>query len=135
MSEQTIAVYPGTFDPITNGHLDILERSLAVFDRLIVAIATNPRKQPLFTVDERIELRTSNVQIVLDGSDIIVEAAAGIRFSADKNLILQGNNIHLNCDSVADEDAKADGEARDDAEKPEGRVAASIAQLLRKGGE
>ncbi|HUH03372.1 MAG TPA: pantetheine-phosphate adenylyltransferase [Kofleriaceae bacterium] len=49
------AVYPGTFDPITNGHLDILERSLAVFDHVIVAIATNPRKTPLFTVEERID--------------------------------------------------------------------------------
>jgi pantetheine-phosphate adenylyltransferase len=48
-----IAVYPGTFDPITNGHLDILKRSLAIFDRVIVAIAANVRKQPLFTVDER----------------------------------------------------------------------------------
>ncbi len=48
------AVYPGTFDPITNGHLDILERALAMFDRIIVTIALNPRKQPLFTVDERI---------------------------------------------------------------------------------
>lgn len=52
--KQTIAVYPGTFDPITNGHLDILERSLRIFDRIIVAIATNPRKAPLFSVEERI---------------------------------------------------------------------------------
>jgi pantetheine-phosphate adenylyltransferase len=49
------AVYPGTFDPITNGHIDILERSLAVFDEVTVAIATNPRKKPLFTLEERIE--------------------------------------------------------------------------------
>jgi len=55
MTTGRIAVYPGTFDPITNGHLDILQRSLAVFDRIIVAIATNPRKQPLFTTDERIQ--------------------------------------------------------------------------------
>jgi len=48
-----IAVYPGTFDPITNGHLDILERALALFDRVIVTIASNPRKQPLFTAEER----------------------------------------------------------------------------------
>jgi pantetheine-phosphate adenylyltransferase len=51
--KQTIAVYPGTFDPITNGHLDILERSLRIFDNIIVAIATNPRKAPLFSVEER----------------------------------------------------------------------------------
>jgi pantetheine-phosphate adenylyltransferase len=49
----SVAVYPGTFDPITNGHLDILERALRLFDRVIVTIATNQRKQPLFTVDER----------------------------------------------------------------------------------
>jgi pantetheine-phosphate adenylyltransferase len=50
-----IAVYPGTFDPITNGHVDILERSLVLFDQVIVAIAGNPRKQPLFNLAERIE--------------------------------------------------------------------------------
>jgi pantetheine-phosphate adenylyltransferase len=52
---RSIAVYPGTFDPITNGHLDILVRSLAVFDTVIVTIAPNIRKRPLFTTDERIE--------------------------------------------------------------------------------
>src|SRR5690606_37146931 len=50
---QRIAVYPGTFDPITNGHVDILRRSLELFDEVVVAIATNVRKQPLFTADER----------------------------------------------------------------------------------
>jgi pantetheine-phosphate adenylyltransferase len=50
-----LAVYPGTFDPITNGHVDILQRSLALFDRVIVAIASNVRKQPLFSVIERTE--------------------------------------------------------------------------------
>ncbi len=57
MSEvsSTLAVYPGTFDPITNGHVDILERSLAVFDKVVVALATNPRKAPLFSLEERVE--------------------------------------------------------------------------------
>jgi pantetheine-phosphate adenylyltransferase len=50
-----IAVYPGSFDPMTNGHVDILRRSLAVFDKVIVGIAVNVRKQPLFTVEERHE--------------------------------------------------------------------------------
>jgi pantetheine-phosphate adenylyltransferase len=50
-----VAVYPGSFDPITNGHLDILKRSLVIFDRVIVAIADNVRKQPLFSVNERID--------------------------------------------------------------------------------
>ena len=49
-----LAVYPGTFDPITNGHLDILRRSLVIFDRVIVAIGENVRKAPLFTVAERV---------------------------------------------------------------------------------
>ncbi len=57
MKAETVrtAVYPGTFDPITYGHIDIIERSLKVFDHVIVALATNPRKEPLFTVDERID--------------------------------------------------------------------------------
>lgn len=64
MSEtsKTIAVYPGTFDPVTNGHLDILERSLRLFDRVIVALATNPRKQPLFSADERIAFIRSAIE-------------------------------------------------------------------------
>ena len=47
------AIYPGSFDPLTNGHLSLIQRGLAVFDRVIVAIAVNPKKTPLFTVDER----------------------------------------------------------------------------------
>jgi len=51
----SIAVYPGTFDPITNGHLDILTRALNLVDRVIVTVAPNLRKQPLFSADERIQ--------------------------------------------------------------------------------
>ena len=52
-----IAVYPGSFDPFTNGHLDVVDRALGIFDKLIVAVAANPEKrQPLFTVEERIKL-------------------------------------------------------------------------------
>lgn len=47
------AIYPGSFDPLTLGHLDIIERSVRLFDRVIIAIITNPAKQPLFSVDER----------------------------------------------------------------------------------
>ncbi len=54
-SRGKLAVYPGSFDPITSGHVDILERSLELFDQVIVAIATNPNKAPLFTLDERQE--------------------------------------------------------------------------------
>jgi pantetheine-phosphate adenylyltransferase len=50
-----VAIYPGSFDPITNGHVDILRRTLVIFDKVVVAIANNPRKAPLFTVEERAE--------------------------------------------------------------------------------
>lgn len=50
------AIYPGSFDPITNGHLSLLRRSLQIFDRIIVAIAINPEKKPLFTLEERLEM-------------------------------------------------------------------------------
>lgn len=57
-----IAVYPGTFDPVTNGHLDIVRRASRIFDRTYVAISENPRKNPLFTLDERRALLEEAVQ-------------------------------------------------------------------------
>ncbi len=51
-----LAVYPGTFDPVTNGHIDLVERSLTIFDEVIVAVAANPKKRPLFSLEERIEM-------------------------------------------------------------------------------
>lgn len=56
MSRSTLAVYPGTFDPITNGHVDIMRRALKIFDRVVVALAENVRKAPLFSIDERRKL-------------------------------------------------------------------------------
>ncbi|WP_105188376.1 pantetheine-phosphate adenylyltransferase [Pseudoalteromonas sp. T1lg48] len=50
------ALYPGTFDPLTNGHLDLIERAAKMFDRVIVAIAHNPNKKPCFSLDERVAL-------------------------------------------------------------------------------
>lgn len=52
----SVAVYPGSFDPITNGHLDVIRRAAGMFDRLVVGVLENPRKQPLIPVAERIEL-------------------------------------------------------------------------------
>ena len=52
----TLAIYPGTFDPITNGHTDLIARALKVFDQVIVAVALNPSKRPLFVLHERVEM-------------------------------------------------------------------------------
>ncbi len=76
-----IAIYPGTFDPITNGHVDIIKRSLRMFDRVVVAIAVNSQKKPLFSLEERISLvkqcfSPNNSQIEVDTtSGLIVEYA------------------------------------------------------------
>jgi len=61
VSFERIAVYPGTFDPITNGHLDIIERGSRLFDRVIVAILGNPEKTPLFSIEERARLITESL--------------------------------------------------------------------------
>ncbi|MEC6824961.1 pantetheine-phosphate adenylyltransferase [Photobacterium piscicola] len=66
----TRVIYPGTFDPITNGHLDLIERAAAMFDHVIVGVAFNPSKKPLFSLEERVELaqqitaHLTNVEIV-----------------------------------------------------------------------
>ena len=53
---KNIAVYPGSFDPVTNGHLDIIKRASRIFDKVYVAVLTNSAKQPLFTVSERMDM-------------------------------------------------------------------------------
>jgi pantetheine-phosphate adenylyltransferase len=56
------AIYPGSFDPLTNGHLDVIERAVKLFDHVVVAVAFNESKQPLFTMDERLELVRGSVK-------------------------------------------------------------------------
>lgn len=53
-----VAIYPGSFDPVTNGHRDIIERASRVFDKVIVTVLENPRKQPMFSITERVEMLT-----------------------------------------------------------------------------
>ena len=55
-SQLTRAIFPGTFDPITNGHLDLIERGARIFDELVVAVLRNPDKNPLFSLEERVEM-------------------------------------------------------------------------------
>jgi pantetheine-phosphate adenylyltransferase len=68
---EKIAVYPGSFDPITNGHVNLIERALQVFDKLIVAVAHNPNKTALFSVEERIEM----IHIVLKNDPRVTTAS------------------------------------------------------------
>lgn len=69
------AVYPGSFDPITNGHVDIIRRALRVFDKLIILIAYNPAKSSLFTVEERIDLLKS---VIGDEPRIRIDSFSGL---------------------------------------------------------
>jgi pantetheine-phosphate adenylyltransferase len=68
-----VAVYPGTFDPVTNGHLDLVQRSLTIFDQVIVAVAANPKKEPLFSLAERVamfkEVTANYKNVVIEGFD------------------------------------------------------------------
>ncbi len=57
-----IAIYPGTFDPITNGHIDLVTRTLKIFDRIMIAVAPSRKKHPLFTIEERISLIKKSVR-------------------------------------------------------------------------
>ena len=69
------AMYPGTFDPVTNGHLDLVRRAAKLFDRVVVAVAASPNKTPMFTLDERISMaRTA----LADVANITVDGYAGL---------------------------------------------------------
>jgi pantetheine-phosphate adenylyltransferase len=74
-SAPRIAVYPGTFDPITNGHVDIIKRSLRMFDQVIVAVAVNASKTPLFSPEERVELAE---QCFAANNSITVDTTGGL---------------------------------------------------------
>ena len=98
-----IAIYPGSFDPITNGHLDLIERGCRLFDKLVVSILRNETKQPLFSVEERIEMLREVVNcypnVAVDSFDgLLVDYAAqngatallrGIRAISDYEYELQ----------------------------------------------
>ncbi len=82
-----IAVYPGTFDPVTNGHLDILKQAMTVFDRVVVAVAPNIGKHPMFSVEERVEMFRQAVEVwtgveVLSSDGLTVDLAARLNARA-----------------------------------------------------
>lgn len=73
-----IGIYPGTFDPITNGHLDIIKRALKLFDLVIVAVGENPQKTPLFSAEERVSLVKEAVKELSESDRVEVEAFSGL---------------------------------------------------------
>lgn len=86
-----IAVYPGSFDPITNGHLSLVKRGMEIFDKIIIAVASNPEKKPFFTLDERLEMVRESVK---DYPSVFVESFDGLLVefveSRNSNIILRG---------------------------------------------
>jgi pantetheine-phosphate adenylyltransferase len=73
------AIFPGSFDPLTNGHLDIIRRSSPLFDEIVIAVLNNPEKQPLFTVDERCGMISDILPgAKCDGCSLIVESFSGL---------------------------------------------------------
>ncbi|MCX8027868.1 MAG: pantetheine-phosphate adenylyltransferase [Thermodesulfovibrionales bacterium] len=72
-----IAIYPGTFDPITNGHIDLIKRGLRIFDEIIVAVAINPKKTPLFSLQERLEFINKTIRLI-DNQRILVDSLNGL---------------------------------------------------------
>jgi len=115
MTDTRAAIYPGTFDPITNGHLDLIARAARIFDRVIVAVADNKNKVPLFNMTERVQLAVEAVSEV-DGvvevvgfENLLVECARehgagvilrGLRAVSDFEFEFQlaGMNRHLDKD-------------------------------------
>ena len=69
------AIYPGSFDPVTNGHLDVIERARKLFDQVIVAVAYNDEKQPLFSLDERLDLLRESVP---NGENVRIASFEGL---------------------------------------------------------
>lgn len=85
------AIYPGSFDPVTNGHLDIIKRSADIFDEIIVGVLNNTSKSPLFSVEERVNMLKETTK---DSPNVIVEQFSGLLVDfvkkTDSNVIVRG---------------------------------------------
>ena len=89
------AIYPGSFDPVTNGHLDIIERGCKLFDEIIIGILVNPEKQPFFTVEERRDMLGEVVRKISRGRcDVRVDSFSGLlvnyAVAQEANVIVRG---------------------------------------------
>ncbi|NLD36380.1 MAG: pantetheine-phosphate adenylyltransferase [Desulfatiglans sp.] len=88
---EKLAIYPGTFDPLTNGHISIIKRALKIFDKLVVAILVNPNKTPLFTLEERISMLK---EIFRDEANIEIDSFNGLlvdyAVKKNANIVVRG---------------------------------------------
>jgi pantetheine-phosphate adenylyltransferase len=78
MTKERVGLYPGTFDPIHNGHIDIIGRALGLVDRLVIGVAINAGKGPLFSLEERVELVEQALEPLREKAEIIVEPFEGL---------------------------------------------------------
>ena len=112
---ERVAIYPGSFDPLTNGHVSLIERSLRIFDKVIVAIASNVRKDALFTIEERLEMieaQFPDENIEADSfNDLLIRYAQergvnvivrGLRAVSDFEYELQMANMNRKLDDTID---------------------------------
>ena len=79
------ALYPGTFDPITNGHYDLIRRAASIFDRVVVAVAANPGKAPLFTLDERVSM-AREVLADVEHLEVVGYTGLTVEFARDNGI-------------------------------------------------
>jgi pantetheine-phosphate adenylyltransferase len=118
MNTDTLAIYPGSFDPLTNGHVDIIQRGSRLFDRIVVAILLNVEKSPLFTVEERVEIArevfAGNPNVEVDtfdgllvdyarrkGAGVIVRGLRAISdFEYEMQMALMNRNLNPEVETV-----------------------------------
>ena len=118
MNPDTLAIYPGSFDPLTNGHVDIIQRGSRLFDRIVVAILLNVEKSPLFTVEERVEIArevfANNPNVEVDtfdgllvdyarrkGAGVIVRGLRAISdFEYEMQMALMNRNLNPEVETV-----------------------------------
>ena len=77
-----IGIYPGTFDPIHNGHVDLIRRALKLVDKLVIGVAINSGKGPMFTLEERVEILREETAGLVGGADIVVHPYEGLTLAA-----------------------------------------------------
>jgi pantetheine-phosphate adenylyltransferase len=89
--DSNVAVYPGSFDPVTNGHIDIIKRGIRIFDEIIILVAYNPNKESLFTVEERMQMIRENISEI---KNVRVDKHSGLLVdylkSSGASIILRG---------------------------------------------